>query len=217
MPTDYAFCYMLSAYKTGYYCLRNNGSQRHANDTINLLKNGEYVNVDKDTSPLATLMTLTDKGAQYVRDNFMTFLSSAKVRHIYPILEIDDEIIVSKDLENGRSTTYLKVDPTGIKPSPNKIPAGTYKVKKIDRYTLLLVPPDSSEKYRVLTYDCRDFLSLNKSNLGKFDEEFTRRIGRLNMKELSNKLLKVGVDSFKVVEIVDAMKVSPVAKDRWGK
>lgn len=206
--TPYGACFMLLAFKIGYHCVRNNGNNRLAITTMTHLQSHGYVELLPDVCDFATLMRLTDKGVAYVKDNFIHLLISTQLRCIYPILDINDEVIVTKDLENGIDT-YVQEPKTTIK-------AGTYTLKQIDRYTLLLVSKDN-EKFRVKSYECRDALLLSKVNIGTFDVEFSKRMGKIDTRQLSNRLIKLKVDSFKIIDLVNTLKGMAVAQGRWGK
>jgi DNA-binding MarR family transcriptional regulator len=198
---------LLTTYKEGYGIFSVTGDSYVSNTLTNLEKMG-IVKLVSGIPTRRLVVSLTDKGFDYIRENLLSWLKTAYLYQIRPILLINDLVRVLEDLANSDRCSYV-IDPH------TKITAGTYKIAKFNGQELHLLSTSDIIPVGVRLYECRRHLSLVQEELGNTEHELRKRSGKISSSTLTSKFLKLGLDNFQVVDLLQQLRQSKATVGRW--
>lgn len=214
-PTPYGLSFMLPAYKYGLFLSVSRAFSPAALKTTEWLCRNSFLKSLASLENGYVVFTITERGADYIRTNFSEILQTTSLYYIHSILlkEID-KIIVTDDLTNKGTAVFVEGFHNDSKPMMS-LPKGHYHLMKSEKKALLLASEDYSEKYRVLSYQSRDFLKLDNTNLLSLEEEFNRRVlTPLSNRQLTRELQRYVKDNLKLVEMIASLFDSPNFSNR---
>jgi hypothetical protein len=203
---------LLRGYKEGYVVLssrRDYFTQAVENMSKNGLINIVELSTVGDRRP-GTLFYLTNQGVSLVKENLTQWLKECYLYQVKPALVLHDEVELLKNLQNETNCMY-------VMPPHSSVEAGKYLITQIgvDNFVLDAVGSKGSVSKRVKSYECRMHLKISLDKLGANEVELKRRLGLLRPKTVIKKLLGLGVDNLKAVELMNDLRSLEVAKDRW--
>lgn len=205
---------LLRGYKEGYVVLAQRDFFREAAQNmskIGLIKTIEVDAPRNDRYGATEIFQLTGDGVRFVQANLVTWLKECYLYQVKPAIVIHDEVEIVKTLQNDKNCTYVMAPHTEIE-------AGKYVITQIgvDNFVLSSSrPPLQGVTRRVRAYECRQHLKLSLDKLGSNDVELKRRLGAVRPKTVISKLLSLGIDNLKAIELMNQLRESEVAQGRW--
>lgn len=213
-PTPYGLSFMLPAYKYGLFLSVSRAFSQSALKTTDWLCRNSFLKSLATLEKGYVVFTITERGAEYIRSNFSEILQTTSLYYIHSILLKEvDKIIVTDDLRNDK---IIFVEGFHNNSEPMKcIPKGKYNLMKPEKKTLLLASEDNTEKYRVLSWQAREFLKLDNTSTLSLEEEFNRRVlTPVSNRQLTRELQRYVKDNLQLVEMIASLFDSPNFSNR---
>jgi len=207
--SGYQFSFLLYAYKLGLFVTDILFHSRFSESAVQFLEKEKYLERIPIEHTRYTILYLTAKGVETVKEQFMEALTMGYIHHIHPILVPGDKIRVIETLKNCplRSITYVR--------SPQEdLPKGMYTLRQVDKYSILVTNDETNSLYRVKSYAARMAVKLFVTPGRPTEQELIKRCGTVDIKYISKELGKKVKDNFELVKLMSKLYELPAIQGR---
>jgi hypothetical protein len=210
--TAAAIPFLLNSYKHGIFDLGEVFTQKSFFDDIQK-HNYAVVYKDKVENKEMAVMQLTQKGANFIENNFLEILTGMSPYYTFPLIRSGDKVnlvenVENKYDENGRLVKKLINSPSGSR----FLEKGTYQVQSCDASSILITD-DCFVAYRLRLPEFKDRLKLCTDTLKLESVELKERVGTIRVRTLVERLHEK-MPTLKLAELVDTLYEMPHTKDR---